>query len=71
MLVMRYALVIAAVAAAPILAGAQSGSRTPWGDPDLQGIWPSGQLITVPFERPVEFGTRARLNDAEFAERAA
>ena len=71
MLVMRYALLIVAIAAAPILAGAQSGPRTPWGDPDLQGIWPSGQLINVPFERPAEFGTRARLNDAEFAERAA
>jgi hypothetical protein len=71
MLVMRYAVLIVAIAAAPILAGAQSGPRTPWGDPDLQGIWPSGQLINVPFERPAEFGTRARLNDAEFAERAA
>lgn len=40
--------------------------RTPWGDPDLQGVWPSGQLIDVPFERPVEMGVRATLNDAEF-----
>ena len=45
--------------------------RTPWGDPDLQGIWPSGGLITVPFERPVEFGTRALLTDKEYADRAA
>jgi hypothetical protein len=44
--------------------------RTPWGDPDLQGIWPSGELITVPFERPVEFGTRALLTEKEYAERA-
>src|SRR5688572_31254157 len=68
MLVMRYALAIAAVAAAPILAGAQSGPRTPWGDPDLQGVWPIGQLNTVPFERPVALGTRALLNDKEFAQ---
>ena len=50
---------------------AQTGPRTPWGDPDLQGIWPSGALITVPFERPPEFGTRAVLTDEEFAERTA
>ncbi len=44
---------------------------TPWGDPDLQGVWPSGALIDVPFERPRAFGTRAELNDAEFAARRA
>ena len=43
--------------------------RTQWGDPDLQGIWPSGQLIEVPFERAAQFGTRATLSDAEFAMR--
>lgn len=49
---------------------AQSGAaRTPWGDPDLQGVWPSGSLIDVPFERPESFGTRATLTDAEFAQR--
>ena len=42
---------------------------TPWGDPDLQGVWPSGQLNAVPFERPQELGTRAVLTEAEFAER--
>jgi hypothetical protein len=41
--------------------------RTPWGDPDLQGIWPSDHLVDVPFERPESFGTRAELTDAEFA----
>src|SRR5688572_24830120 len=45
--------------------------RTPWDDPDLQGIWPSGPLSTVPFERPKEFGLRAYLTDAEFAERTS
>jgi hypothetical protein len=39
--------------------------RTPWGDPDLQGTWPSEQLADVPFERPASFGTRAELTDAE------
>jgi hypothetical protein len=45
--------------------------RTPWGDPDLQGTWPSGQMMEVPFERPAELGTRALLTDAEFAKRLA
>ena len=41
--------------------------RTPWGDPDLQGIWPSDHVVDVPFERPDSFGTRTELTDAEFA----
>jgi hypothetical protein len=44
-----------------------SPPRTPWGDPDLQGMWPSGPLVEIPFERPASFGTRAELNDEEFA----
>ena len=68
---MRYALAAAVIASASILAAAQSIPRTSWGDPDLQGIWPSGALISVPFERPTEFGTRALLTDKEFADRAA
>jgi hypothetical protein len=27
--------------------------RTPWGDPDLQGIWSSDEEAGVPFERPL------------------
>jgi hypothetical protein len=41
--------------------------RTPWGDPDLQGIWPGNNGI--PMQRPVEFGERSVLTDAEFAKR--
>lgn len=43
--------------------------RTPWGDPDLQGVWPSTEMLTVPIERPSEFGTRAILSDEEFRRR--
>jgi hypothetical protein len=43
--------------------------RTLWGDPDLQGEWTSEGEYGVPFERPVQFGTRQRLNDAEYAKR--
>jgi hypothetical protein len=45
--------------------------RTPWGDPDLQGKWPSGHMTGVPLQRPESFGTRNVLTDAEFAEREA
>ena len=40
--------------------------RTPWGDPDLQGIWPSTEMVNVPLERPEKFGNRLELTDAEF-----
>ncbi|HEY7447436.1 MAG TPA: hypothetical protein VH702_04760 [Vicinamibacterales bacterium] len=43
--------------------------RTAWGDPDLQGVWPSTHMVGVPFERPDEFGQRKLLTDAEFAAR--
>src|SRR5262245_61716643 len=51
--------------------GRFSPPKTAWGDPDLQGTWPTGQLIEVPFERPEAFGARAELNDAELAGRVA
>jgi hypothetical protein len=41
--------------------------KTPWGDPDLQGLWPGN--MNIPFERPKSFGTRATLTEAEFAQR--
>ena len=47
--------------------GRYTPPTTSWGDPDLQGIWPSDQMVDVPFERPASFGTRAELTDAEFA----
>jgi hypothetical protein len=34
-------------------------------------MWPSELLANVPFERPVSFGTRAELTDAEFADAEA
>lgn len=43
--------------------------RTPWGDPDLQGIW-TYEVTTTPMERPEEFGDREFLTDEEVAERA-
>jgi hypothetical protein len=43
--------------------------RTPWGDPDLEGRWPSTRSASIPLQRPESFGTRTTLTDAEFAER--
>jgi len=40
---------------------------TPWGEPDLQGIWPLNHLISTPFQRPERFGERRFLTDEEFA----
>ena len=68
---MRHLLAAVLALVATGVVAAQSVPRTPWGDPDLQGIWPSGGLITVPFERPTAFGTRALLTEKEYADRAA
>ena len=43
--------------------------KTPWGDPDLRGMWPTGEMTGVPLERPEQFGERAVLTDEEFAKR--
>src|SRR5262245_33647589 len=42
---------------------------TPWNEPDLQGTWTAEAELSVPFERPREYGTRQILNDAEFTQR--
>ena len=42
---------------------------TPWGDPDLRGMWPIGHLTGVPLQRPEHMGTRRYLTDQEIAER--
>ena len=39
--------------------------RTPWGDPDLQGIW--SNTTTTPFERPVELSDKTVLTEEERA----
>ena len=42
-------------------------ARTPWGAPDLQGIWTSGYILT-PLERPDEFEGREFVTEEERAE---
>ena len=43
--------------------------RTPWGDPDLQGLWPSIDMQGTPYERPPELAGRTVVNDEEFTAR--
>ena len=40
--------------------------RTPWGDPDLQGLWTN--TTTTPLERPVDLAGKGVLTDQERAE---
>jgi len=48
-------------------AGAQGlrGTRTAWGDPDLQGLWTNATL--TPLERPAELASKAFFTPAEAA----
>ncbi len=61
----------ALLAAGPIFAQSPAGRytppKTPWGDPDLQGIWPGN--MGVPMQRPASSGGRATLTDEEFAKK--
>ena len=44
--------------------------RTPWGDPDLQGVWSSDDMENIPMGRPAQFKD-LYLDDAQFAARQA
>jgi hypothetical protein len=44
--------------------------KTPWGEPDLQGIWSTNSSYFTDYERPKQFGTRTLLTDEEFQKRA-
>jgi hypothetical protein len=52
-------------------AAGQTGPRTPWGDPDLQGTWTTDDTIGVPIQRPPALGNKLFLTDADLAEQAA
>ena len=59
--------------ATPAHAGSNSTKRwkqprTPWGDPDLQGMWPVAHLMTVPLQRPEKYGERLQFTPEELAE---
>jgi hypothetical protein len=46
-------------------AGAQSPARTPWGDPDLQGLWTNATL--TPLQRPAELAAKPFYTPEEAA----
>ena len=48
--------------------GTAAMRRTPWGHPDLQGIWTPFGMVVPPVERPPHFKGRAFLNDTELAQ---
>ena len=55
----------------PVVALAQSGNdtqvaRTPWGDPDLQGIWTSATF--TPLQRPANLAGKEFLTEEEAIE---
>src|SRR6267143_1204349 len=57
----------AATNKAPVVAGKSSPAlKTPWGEPDLQGIW--SRDVDIPLQRPAKYGDREFLTDAERAE---
>src|SRR5512138_2467862 len=43
--------------------------KTAWGDPDLSGIWPSTDMVGVPFERPANLGERNEVTQEEYVAR--
>jgi len=72
---LRYTLAVAVLAGTVLLAQTATKSwtppKTPWGDPDLQGVWPGTALLGVPMERPQQFGTRAYLTEQEYTDKEA
>ena len=51
--------------AAPVADARPAAPRTPWGDPDLQGVWNHGTI--TPLERPPEYAGRELLTEEEVA----
>jgi len=41
--------------------------KTPWGEPDLQGMWPLNHLLSTPLQRQEKYGNRREMTDEEFA----
>jgi hypothetical protein len=43
--------------------------KTPWGDPDLQGVWSSDDTSGIPMQRPADLGTNLYQSDEQWAAR--
>ena len=63
------ALVLVALTANAVSAQEMKIPRTPWGAPDLQGVW--DRRTNTPFQRPHELGDKAVYTDEEAAVIAA
>ena len=57
---------ILVVAFVPLPAAGQAPRRTPWGDPDLQGLWTNATI--TPFERTADMTGKPVLSEQEAAE---
>lgn len=44
-------------------------AMTPWGDPDIQGMWPLGDWAGVPLIRPEKYGDSQYISDEDYAQR--
>src|SRR6476620_775797 len=51
---------------APAVASAGPTPKTPWGKPDLQGIW--SREVDIPLERPAKYANQEFFTDEERAE---
>ena len=51
---------------APTVAKEGPTPRTPWGKPDLQGIW--SREVDIPLERPAKYANQEFFTDAQRAE---
>jgi hypothetical protein len=63
--------VIGQAPAAKAKKSAYTPPKLPWGDPDLQGLWPGTDLIEVPLQRDLKAGERVEVTEEEFAQRQA
>src|SRR5436190_6538999 len=50
--------------------GSYKVPKTPWGEPNIQGTYNANDLQGIPIQRAQSVGTRYRLNDEEFKQRA-
>src|SRR3954467_4970031 len=57
---------LSVLAAIPQQKSAYTPPKTAWGDPDLTGLWPSTDMVGVPFERPANFGERNEVTQEEY-----
>ena len=44
--------------------------KTPWGEPDISGVWSTDDTSGIPMARPQQFGDRLYMTDEEYAQRS-